>query len=56
MAHQTSRLILGLNVILGEVDVRQPPLRGTSEEVCTEAGRELPGTVSQGALSLAALD
>ena len=56
MAHQTSRLILGPNVILGEVDVSKPPLRGTSEEVCTEAGRELPGTVSQGALSLAALD
>ena len=56
MAHQTSRLILGPNVILGEADVNQPPPRGTSEEVCTEAGRELPGTVSQGAPSSAALD
>ena len=56
MARQISRLTLGPNVIPGEVDGRQPPLRETSEEVCTEVGRELPGTVSQGALSLAALD
>ena len=56
MVHRIFRLTLGPNVILGKVDDRRPLLQGTSEEVCTEAGRELPGTVSQGALSLAALD
>ena len=56
MVRQIARLTLGPNVIPGEVDGRQPPLRETSEEVCAEAGHGPLGMASQGALSSVVLD